>query len=490
MNATTPTRVIDGLTPSPAPCGHDHSHDHGHDHDHGHSHGHSVPLVQLDKRTYNRALDCVHCGLCLPACPTYTENGLEADSPRGRIYLMKSLADGKIEPTPSVVSHLDLCLDCRACETACPSGVVYHELLEETRAKLAPFRPTTLTDRFVRAMFLHVFTRPTLLKTSLIPVRIMQKIGLWKPLANVFSKLLPAQLDKMQQMLPPNGPMWESNLAYVYHATGELSAESTIKPTGDTESPRRVTIGFFAGCVGSVLFQHVNRQTIRLLQHAGCDVVVPKSQKCCGAIHHHAGEIHGAEELARQNIDAFFPEGASAPKIDFIVNNISGCGAMLKDYAHLLRDDPKYARRAEEMAAKSKDISSLLVELKPAPPTRKIERTVTYHDACHLAHGQKVTAPPRELLTWIPGLKIVTLRESDMCCGAAGTYNLTQPEMARDLAERKISHIKTTGAATCVTANVGCAMQIQSESARIAFDIQVAHPVTLLHEAYFGPENS
>ena len=493
MTATpTKPRIVDGLTPAPAPCGHDHSHDHHghHGHDHSHAGGKkSLPVIQLDKRTYDRALDCVHCGLCLPACPTYTENGLEADSPRGRIYLMKSLADGKIEPTPDVVSHLDLCLDCRACETACPSGVVYHELLEETRAKLTPYRPTTFTDRFVRAMFLHVFTRPTLLKLSLIPVRVMQKIGVWRVLTKAFSKALPAQLDKMQQMLPPTGSLWESNLANIYHATGQLSTASSLASTGDP-SFRKITVGFFAGCVGSVLFQQVNRQTIRLLQHAGCDVVVAQSQGCCGAIHHHAGEIHGAEAMARKNIDAFFPESAGNPKIDFVVNNISGCGAMLKDYAHLLRDDPKYAQRAADFTAKTKDISSLLVELKPAPPTNKIERTVTYHDACHLAHGQKVTGPPRELLSWIPGLKIVTLRESDMCCGAAGTYNLTQPAMARDLAERKIGHIKATGAKTCVTANVGCAMQIQSESARVNFDVNVTHPVSILHEAYFGPDKN
>jgi len=479
---STPTkpRIIDGLTPTP--CGPDHLQAPAQP-------AKSLPVITLDQRTYNRSLDCVHCGLCLPACPTYTQNGLEADSPRGRIHLMKSLADGKSQPTPEVVSHLDLCLDCRACETACPSGVVYHELLEETRAKLAPFRPVTLTDKFVRTMFLQVFTRPTLLKASLLPVRLLQKIGLWRVLAGTFGKMLPAQLDKMQQMLPPTGPMWETDLAYIYHATNPLSDACTL-PTSDDPSFRKVTVGFFAGCVGSVLFQHVNRQTIRLLQHAGCDVIVPKTQGCCGAIHHHAGEIHGAEEMARRNIDAFFPEGGNQPKIDFLINNISGCGAMLKDYAHLLRDDAAYAGRAENLVAKTRDISQLLVDLKPVPPTRRLERTVTYHDACHLAHGQKVTAPPRELLAMIPGLKIVTLRESDMCCGAAGTYNLTQPAMARDLAERKIGHIRDTGAKTCVTGNVGCAMQIQSEAARLMADFQVTHPVSLLYEAYFGEDKN
>lgn len=433
----------------------------------------AVPLLQLDKRTYARALDCVHCGLCLPACPTYTQNGLEADSPRGRIVLMKGLAEGKVDPTESVLRHLDLCLDCRACETACPSGVVYHELIEETRTRLADKRPKTLVDRFVETMFLHVFTRPWRLKLALLPVRVLQRIGVWNALAGVTSKVLPPQLDKMQRMLPPHGPVWESNLAARY-------------PAKSPQGVKKATVGFLPGCVGSVLFQDVNRKTIALLQHAGCDVIVPKAVGCCGAIHHHSGHAHPAEDFARDNINAFFPLGTDKPNVDYIVNNIAGCGAMLKDYAHLLRDDAVYAERAKAVAKRVRDISELLVELKPALPERTLDRVVTYHDACHLAHGQKVTAPPREVLSWIRGLKVVPLRESEMCCGAAGTYNLTEPGMATQLAERKINHIKATGARVCVTANVGCAMQIQSEAARAGVELHVSHPVVLLHEAYFG----
>lgn len=428
----------------------------------------TLPVIELDPHTYSRALDCVHCGLCLPACPTYTENGLEADSPRGRIYLMKGLADGKIEATPSVIEHLDLCLDCRACETACPSGVVYHELIEETRSLLVDAKKRSRTDRFVEFIFLNLFTRPTRLKLALLPARILQKLGLW-PLVRRIP--LPKQLDKMQQMLPPDGPLWESKLREFYPATA---------PDG----VKRATVGFFTGCVGGVLFQHVNRQTIALLQHAGCDVVVPKSQSCCGAIHHHAGRLQGAEDLAARNLDAYFD--GEMIMFDYVVNNIAGCGAMLKDYGFLFRDDKDHIERANALASRTRDITELLVELKPARPTHPIDRTVTYHDACHLAHGQKVTAPPRELLNWIPGLRVVPLFESDMCCGAAGTYNLTQPDMARRLAERKINYIKQTGATTCVTGNVGCAMQIQSEAARLGVEFKVVHPVTLLHEAYFG----
>lgn len=434
----------------------------------------SLHVLDLDKRTYDRSLDCVHCGLCLPACPTYTQTGLEADSPRGRIQLMKGLADGRIDATASVVEHLDLCLDCRACETACPSGVVYHELIEETREKLHVSRPRTLTDAIVEAMFLHVFTHTTRLRLALLPVRLLQKLGLWQAITeSPIARAMPDKLDKMRQMLPTHGPMWEKPLEAYY-------------PANAPDGIRRARVAFLAGCVGSVLFQHVNRMAVRLLQHAGCDVIVPRNQACCGAIHHHAGHVDHARGLARLNIDVLMPDGEEP--IDYVVNNISGCGAMLKDYAHLLRDDPVHGPKAESFVKKTRDISQLLVELKPVLPERTLSRTVTYHDACHLVHGQKVASAPRELLSWIKGLKVIPLRESDMCCGAAGTYNLTQPQMARDLAERKIRHIEATGARLCVTGNVGCAMQIQSEAERLGVELHVAHPVALLHEAYFGEE--
>lgn len=434
-----------------------------------------TPAVTLDSRTYSRALDCVHCGLCLPACPTYTQNGLEADSPRGRIYLMKGLADGKVEPSETVLKHLDLCLDCRACETACPSGVVYHELIEETRAKLAPQRTLSGTDRLVRAIFLRLFTSPLRLKLSLLPARILQKLGLWSAInRSGLPASLPKQLQKMHQMLPEDGPLWEKKLQSFYPAKA---------PDGKV----RAKVALFPGCVGSVLFQHVNRQTIALYQLAGCDVHVPPAAGCCGAIHHHAGVVEAAEKMARHNIDTFLAE--SDPKaFDYIVSNIAGCGAQLKDYAHLLRDDEKYADRAKQFVARVRDVSEVLAELE-LPEAKHVDRTVTYHDACHLAHGQKVTDPPRRLLGRVPGLKLIPLAESDMCCGAAGTYNLTQPDMARDLAERKIRHIQATGATMCVTGNVGCAMQIQSEAARLGVDLKVVHPMTLLYEAYIGSSN-
>lgn len=429
-----------------------------------------LSVLDLDRRTYDRSLDCVHCGLCLPACPTYTQNGLEADSPRGRIYLMKGLADGKIELTASVQGHLDLCLDCRACETACPSGVVYHELIEETRARLASETSRSPVDRLVQAIFYHLFPHPTRLKLAMLPARLLQKMGLWWLLQrSPLRRILPEQIDKMQQMLPPQGPLWEKTLATRY-------------PANAPDGVKKTTVGFFGGCVGSVLFQDVNRQTIRLLQHAGCDVIVPAKQACCGAIHHHGGRVDKAQEFARANIDAFLE---SEPHT--IVTNIAGCGAMLKDYEHLMRDDTTYAEPAATFTKRLRDVTELLVEFEPPRPTRTLERTVTYHDACHLAHAQRVTDPPRQILSWIKGLTVVPLYESDMCCGAAGTYNLSQPKMARELAERKIHEIQRTGAKTCVIANVGCAMQIKSEADRLGVDLKVVHPISLLHEATFGP---
>ena len=494
--ASTSLRIINGLgDPTPKPA--------------AHGHGAHAGDLHLDPRTFSRALDCVHCGLCLPACPTYTQNGLEADSPRGRIHLMKGLATGKIEATASVLEHLDLCLDCRACETACPSGVQYHELIEGTRAAFTEHppkaaKPRTMIDEIIDAMFFRVFPYPLRLKVALLPARLLQKLGLWKPLTKL-TKLLPLRVQKMQQMLPEQGPLWEKPLAE-FHPANKANC-----PDGKP----RATIALLTGCVGSVLFQHVNRQTIDLLTHAGCDVIVPAAQVCCGAIHHHAGHAPEGENFARMNVEAFVGKGtadrgqgtagagASVPadetlaspaprhaSPDYIITNIAGCGAQLKDYAHFLRDDPRYAERSKDFASRVKDVSEVLVKFAPPPPPHEMNLTATYHDACHLAHAQKVTDAPRRMLSWIKGLKLIPLPESDMCCGAAGTYNLSQPDMAMQLGERKLAHIQKTGAGLCITGNVGCAMQIQSEAQRLGVDLKVMHPVSVLHEATFGPAGS
>jgi len=426
--------------------------------------------LNIDSRAYARGLGCVHCGLCLPACPTYTTTGHEADSPRGRIQLMLGLAEGKIEPTESVRHHLDLCLDCRACETVCPSAVVYHELLEDTRAKLAPTAPpVTAQGRFMRWLFFNVFVHPRRLKLALLPARVMQQLGIYTLLRRTgVMKILPPQLRKMEQMLPAKGRLWPRALPERTAARGTQER----------------TVGFFGGCVGSVMFDDVNRMAVELLSAAGADVIAPSTEACCGAIHHHNGAHDPALDLARRNIDAFLPE--TGPPVDFIATNIAGCGAMLREYDLLLRDDARYGARARDFARRVRDVSEVLLELGLPEMKHPVNETVTYHDACHLAHAQKVTAEPRKLLAQIPGLKLVPLPESDMCCGAAGTYNLTQPEMATQLASRKLANIASTGAAACATGNVGCAMHIQSEAAARRQPLRVAHPVELLHRAVFG----
>jgi glycolate oxidase iron-sulfur subunit len=428
----------------------------------------------LDSRTYEQALKCVHCGLCLPACPTYVLTGNEADSPRGRIQMMRGMADGVIELTPAVSEHLDLCLDCRGCETACPSGVIYHELIEETRWRMEEKGQTrqTLQGRLMRWLSMNVFVHPTRLKLAVLPARLMQKIGLYALLRKVgLFKLLPMQFRKMEQMLPAQGKLWPARLP------------DRMEPTQKTVDPPR-RVGFFAGCIGSVMFDTPNRQAVELLAAAGAQVLIPTSQVCCGAIHHHSGSPAPAAVMAKHNIDVFLPK--DGPGVEFITTNIAGCGAMLHEYDHLLRDDPEYAQRAKEFVKRVKDISVVLLELGLPPMNHPVNRTVTYHEACHLVHGQKVSAQPRELLAKIPGLKLVPLPESDLCCGAAGTYNLTQPAMATALAERKLANIATTNAELCATGNVGCAMHIQSQAAARGQKLTVVHPVQLLHEAVFG----
>ena len=447
--------------------------------------------MAMDPRTYERGLACVHCGLCLPACPTYVETGHEADSPRGRIQLMLGLAEGKIQASPVVRKHLDLCLDCRGCETACPSGVVYHELIEETRSRLASSQTPTLQGRVMQWLFFNVFIHPTRLKLALLPARILQKTGLYSLLrkSGLFN-LLPSQLRKMEQMLPPTGPLWPTQPALIQHSAFSIQRSSlnpeprTLNPSPQHSAPstqHSISVGFFPGCIGSVLYDKVNQQAVELLAAGGANVQIPSLQGCCGAIHHHNGHHEPAREMAKRNIDAFCPK--EGPGVDFIVTNIAGCGAMLREYDHLLRDDPLYAQRAREFSSRVRDISEMLVQL-PLPPARlPINQTATYHGACHLAHAQKVVSAPRQLLSRIAGLTLVPLPENDMCCGAAGTYNLTQPEMSSRLAERKLANILSTGASICLTGNVGCAMQIQSEAAARGINLKVLHPVELLHQA-------
>ena len=355
-------------------------------------------------------------------------------------------------------------------------------MIEETRQRFAQLTGAsnttpTLTDRFMRWMFLHVLTHPTRLKLAMLPARVMQKLDLYQLVRRVgLFRLLPAKLQKMEQMLPPRGKLWPSRLPEHTRGTGFQPVSASVEHGLTTRATR---VGFLSGCIGSVIFEKVNRQTVDLLAACGADVFVPRAQACCGAIHNHNGARAGAQDLARRNIDAF--EGA-----DVIVTNVAGCGAMLREYDVLLRDDPHYAERARGFVARVRDVTEALLELGVPEMKHPVDATVTYHDACHLAHGQRVTAAPRELLAKIPGLKLVPLPESDMCCGAAGTYNLEHPAMATSLANRKLDNVAATGAPVCAAGNVGCAMHLQSQADARGQRVRVVHPVELLHRAVFG----
>jgi len=413
----------------------------------------AVTSAQSTQRfvAYEKFLDCVHCGLCLSACPTYIELGTEMDSPRGRIYLMKGLEEGSLTLTPDVARHLDLCLGCRACETACPSGVRYGELIESARSFVEERHERSFADRLRRRVITVLFPHPQLLRALLLPLRFLELVGGLAALRRI---------NGFAAMLPKLG--WWEPLPEIVSSCGA----------------ERQRVGFVAGCVAQVLFAETNRATVRVLTRNGCSVTTPTRQGCCGALYLHAGARREALDCARHNIDTF-PD-----HLDAIIVNAAGCGVALKQYGELLADDPHYAARAHAFSAKVRDVTEFLAGLPLEKPENEAHARVTYHDACHLAHGQGIRAAPRALLQQIPGLELVELPESDTCCGSAGSYNLTEPEMARRLGDRKVANIRATGATCVAAANPGCAMQIQAGLRRAGLDISVKHPVELLDAAY------
>ncbi len=416
------------------------------------------------KIPYGHYQSCVHCGLCTASCPTYVETLDENDSPRGRIYLMRAVVDGRIGASDEVRRHLDLCLDCRACETACPSGVPYGQIIEPFKVALqASAPPHDRTGILQRLILHHLFPHAKRVKLALAPARWMQRLGLMDRFERLgLARLLPATLRAMQAMLPDLGRV------------GPRLPE-VLPPTG----PRRARVALFLGCVADAMFPETNAATARVLQANGCEVFVPRGQGCCGAIHYHSGSEAPALGLARQNLLAFDPD-----QFDAIITNAAGCGAMLKDYAHLLPEsDGELARK---FVAKVRDISEFLVELGPIAPTHPVPATVTYHDACHLCHAQQISAEPRALLALIPGLTLVPLDEAELCCGAAGTYNLTQPEMSGRLGRRKMDRIAASGASIVATGNVGCILQIARQIKDSGSEVAVVHPIDLLDRAYRG----
>src|SRR5262245_47022675 len=426
---------------------------------------------------YELFLDCVHCGLCLSSCPTYVELGTEMDSPRGRIYLMRAVTDGRVDLNTNVRRHLDLCLDCRSCESACPSGVQYGKLIEPFRVFMKRQQPdaSTLTW-FQRLILFHVFPYARRARLTLAPMRLMQRTGLDRLLEKVGAyRLLPRRLRQMQEMLPRLLPH-HGRLPEVLPAEGR----------------RRARVALFTGCVADSVFPETNLATARVLQRNGCEVWVPRGQACCGAIHYHSGYEEPACQFAESNCATFGKALAdTADAVDAIIVNAAGCGAMLKDYGHLLHDTPA-ADAGRKFAAKVRDISEFLVPLGPVPPEHSLPVRATYHDACHLCHAQQIRKPPRQLLEMIPGLELVPLNESELCCGAAGIYNLSQPEMAARLGERKASHILEPKAEADFMGNAGCLLQVARHLREHSPPMWVSHPIDALWASYTGvvPDHS
>jgi len=404
--------------------------------------------------------DCVHCGLCLSFCPTYVELGTEMDSPRGRIATMRSLYEGRFGLDAEVVRHLDLCLGCRACETACPSGVHYGELIEGVRPFIEQHYQRPLPERLKRWAINNIFSKPLGMRLFSFLLKTGAALGLSR-LAR--SQKLPQQVRYWFGLLPEKGSVSSATLLERYPAIGA----------------KRYTVALLSGCVMPALFGATNQATVKVLRHNGCDVLVPKNQGCCGALLLHNGAKAAALDLARHNIDVF-----SALELNALIINAAGCGAMMKEYGDLLKGDPTYHDRAERLVAKMKDVAEFLGSIPLRKPTREVRARVTYHDACHLAHGQGVREQPRALLQAIPGLQLTDLHESDWCCGSAGTYNLTEPAMARRLLDKKMDNIHATAADLVVTGNPGCLMQIRAGLQQRGLPIKAMHTVDLLAEAY------
>jgi glycolate oxidase iron-sulfur subunit len=409
---------------------------------------------------------CVHCGLCLPYCPTFSELGTEMDSPRGRIVLIKSLAEGRIALTDSVQEHLDLCLGCRACETVCPSGVPYGQLIEAARAEIERQRPGGPLRRLFRWLnFSLLLGHPRILRLAATGLRLYQVSGLQQlARASGLLRLLPGPLSTWEPLLPTLPP---------------AADRAPIPERTPAAAPRRATVGLLTGCIQQVAFGPQNRATARVLARNGAEVLAPREQGCCGALHAHAGEHETAVSLAKRTIEVFERAG-----VEQVIVNTSGCGAHMKSYGHLLAADPEWRERAGRFAARVRDVSEFLAGAPLRGPLAPVARTVTYHDPCHVAHGQKIRKEPRALLAQIPGLRVVELREADWCCGSAGTYNLTQPEMATRLQARKVANIAATGADAVVTANPGCIIQIAQGLLARGTPVEVLHIVELLDQAY------
>ncbi len=407
---------------------------------------------------------CVHCGFCLPVCPTYVLWGQEMDSPRGRIYLMKMASDGAAEMNSTWVSHFDSCLGCMACMTACPSGVDYGKLIEATRSQIERTTERSTGEKLHRRFMFETFTRPERLRRMRLPLLAYQKSGLQAVVRGLgLLKLLPKKVRAMEALLPKLGP---------------LEAVAEVTPAAGTKRRR---VGLLLGCVQREFFPQVNAATARVLAAEGCEVVAPEAQPCCGALLVHAGEEAAAVELAKRTIEAF-----ERADVETVVSNAAGCGSNVKEYGHLLRDDPEYADRAKIFSAKCKDISEVLAGLEPRATRHRLKLRVAFHDSCHLQHAQGVRSQPRALLSSIPGLELAEIPEGAICCGSAGIFNLVQPDAANDLGDRKAGLIAPLNADVVATGNPGCVLQMQSALARQGQKTPVVHTIQLVDASIRG----
>jgi len=410
--------------------------------------------------------ECVHCGFCLPSCPTYQSWGQEMDSPRGRIHLMKAVAEGKEPLTSAAVGHFDRCLGCMACVPACPSGVKYNLLIEDTRATVERTHRRSRADRMFRGLIFALFPYPARLKVAVFFQLLYQRTGLrWLAHRLGLVRLLPRRLRNLEALMPP---------VALRQLTDQLPEHQPAA------GPPRARVALLPGCVQRVYFPDVNQATLRVLAAEGCEVVIPPGLGCCGALSVHAGRDDEARRLARAAITAL-----ERTEADTIVVNAAGCGSSMKEWDHLFRDDPAWAERAGKLAAKVKDVAELLTTLGPIAPRHPVRLKVAYHDACHLAHAQRIRAEPRALLAAIPGLELVEL-DSDACCGSAGVHNLLEPESAREIGQRKVDSVLAAGPALLVSANPGCTLQIQMLLRERGHDVRTAHTIEVLDASIRG----
>ncbi|WP_110926663.1 (Fe-S)-binding protein [Bacillus massiliglaciei] len=436
----------------------------------------SIEQSFQERMDQDQLLNCMKCGFCLPSCPTYLESGYqEAHSPRGRIALMKGVVDGVIEPDEEVERSLELCLGCRACEPVCPSGVTYGHLLEEARDIINQNKKAPLPARMMkRAVFKGMFPHPKRMRTMVGLLHMYQNTGL-KTAVNKMGvmKLFPESLAAMEKILPQ-----VPSLKEMKNRPRELESKQETKAKA----------AFFSGCLMDTMFLPTNQATTELLQLAGCEIVIPKQQTCCGALHGHSGEKDLAKDLAKRNIAAFEQTGA-----DYIITNAGGCGAYLIDYGYLLKEEPEWKERAEAFVGKIKDISEILVELEfHEQPLSLDSQTVTYQDSCHLRNVMKVGSEPRRLLQAIEGIEFREMKDSDRCCGSAGIYNIVESDMSMQILDRKMEQAKAAEAATIVTGNPGCLLQMKLgiEREGLTGQVRAVHLADLLLEAHKNGKNS